>query len=164
MMEVLWAGWRTTYVTGLGGDHEGDRCLFCELPDSGPDNETYVVERGESVYSVLNLYPYTNGHILVTPYRHVAKPEELTPEEVSELWAVVVSSQQALDGAMSPHGYNLGANLGRDGGAGVLGHFHLHVVPRWQGDTSFMTAVGATRVLPQTLDDTWTQLRELVRS
>lgn len=161
-MEVLWAGWRAAYMAEFTGESQSDDCLFCELPDSGPDNETFVVERGEAVYSVLNLYPYTNGHMLLTPFRHVAGPAELDPEEVAELWALLGSSQLALDAAVSPHGYNLGANLGRDAGAGVLGHFHLHVVPRWRGDTNFMTTVGSARVLPEALADTWGRLRELV--
>ena len=159
-MEVLWAGWRAPYMAEFDAETEG--CLFCELPDSGPDDETFVVERGELAYSVLNLYPYTNGHMLVTPLRHVARPDELTADEVAELWGLVGSSQAALDAAVSPHGYNLGANLGRDGGAGVLGHFHLHLVPRWRGDTNFMTTVGSARVLPEALADTWERLSELV--
>ncbi len=160
-MEVLWAGWRSAYLSGLAAE-TGEGCLFCELPESGPDGETYVVQRGEAVYSVLNLYPYTNGHLLVTPFRHAASPEELTSEEVAELWQLVASAQRALDSALSPHGYNLGANLGRDGGAGVVGHFHMHLVPRWRGDSSFMSATANARVLPQALDDTWAQLRQLV--
>ena len=161
-MEVLWAGWRSGYMVESGGESDCEGCLFCELPDSGPDDQTYVVERKETVYSVLNLYPYTNGHMLVTPFRHVAGPEELASNEVADLWALVGSSQRALGAALSPHGYNLGANLGRDGGAGVLGHFHFHVVPRWRGDTNFITTVGSARVLPQALADTWAQLREFV--
>lgn len=161
-MEILWAGWRSAYLSGLAAEESDDSCLFCELPASGPDSETYVVERGDLVYSVLNLYPYTNGHLLLTPFRHVANPEELTSAEVAELWHLVGSTQRALDDALSPHGYNLGANLGRDGGAGVVGHFHLHVVPRWRGDSSFMSATANARVLPQALEETWARLRELV--
>jgi ATP adenylyltransferase len=137
---------------------EAEVCLFCELP-SGRDDETYIVERGETAYAVLNLYPYTSGHLLITPYRHVASPGELTADEQQEIWALLARMQAAIDSVLDPHGYNLGVNQGRAGGAGVPGHFHLHVVPRWSGDANFMTATANARILPEPLEDTWARLR-----
>lgn len=158
-MDVLWAGWRSAYMTEVQAGTETDACLFCELP-SGEDQHTFVLERGEHAFSVLNLYPYTSGHLMITPYRHVATAAEFTDEEQSDLWRLLVRSQAALEKVLEPHGYNLGVNQGRAGGAGVLGHLHLHVVPRWTGDANFMTATANARILPEALIDTWSRLRD----
>jgi len=159
MMDVLWAGWRSAYMSEVQQGVESGVCLFCELP-SGPDDETYIVERGEKAYSVLNLYPYTSGHLLIAPYRHVGNPGDLDSDEQREVWALLARMQAAIDTVVDPHGYNLGVNQGRAGGAGVPGHFHLHVVPRWSGDANFMTATANARILPEPLEDTWARLRE----
>jgi ATP adenylyltransferase len=111
-------------------------------------------------YALLNLYPYTNGHVLVTPYRHLATPAEMTAEEALEVWSLVNASLEALGGAMAPHGANVGLNLGLDAGAGMAAHLHVHVVPRFRGDTNFMASLAETRVLPQSLADTWRALRD----
>ncbi len=158
-MDVLWAGWRAAYMTEVQQGVDTGGCLFCELP-AGSDQANYIVERGEQAYSVLNLYPYTSGHLLVAPYRHVGTPGELAGDERLEVWELLARSQSAIDRALDPHGYNLGVNQGRAGGAGVLGHLHLHVVPRWSGDANFMTATANARILPEALEDTWQRLRE----
>lgn len=159
MMDVLWAGWRSAYMSEVQGGVEAEDCLFCELP-SGRDEDRYIVERGEKAYSVLNLYPYTSGHLLITPYRHVSSPGDLDAGEQDELWRLLARMQAAIEAVLDPHGYNLGVNQGRAGGAGVPGHFHLHVVPRWSGDANFMTATANARILPEPLEDTWARLRD----
>lgn len=163
MMDVLWAGWRSAYMAEVQAGTDSDACLFCELPSSA-DDEAYIVERGQSAYTVLNLYPYTSGHLMISPYRHVGAPGELTPEEQADVWRLLARAQAALEAVLDPHGYNLGVNQGRAGGAGVLGHFHLHAVPRWMGDANFMTATANARILPEALADTWERLRAALPS
>jgi len=162
-VDVLWAGWRSAYMAEVQTEPASEACLFCELP-SGDDETTYLLERGELAYSVLNLYPYTSGHLMITPYRHIGTAADFTPEEHGDLWRLLTRSQAALDSVVEPHGYNLGVNQGRAGGAGVLGHFHLHVVPRWSGDANFMTATANARILPEPLQDTWGRLRTALGS
>jgi ATP adenylyltransferase len=157
-LDHLWAGWRTEYVAEAAANtssHAGD-CVFCGILASGlPDSETFVLWRGALAFALLNAYPYTTGHLMVMPIRHVAQLEDLEPDEAAELWAGVTDAVRALKAAYGPDGLNLGANLGRAGGAGVPGHFHVHVLPRWVGDTNFMTAVASARVLPEALPATW---------
>lgn len=155
-MDELWAGWRSAYIAGSADEPDG--CLFCQLRESPADRDSLILTRNEGCYLVLNRYPYTTGHCMVVPSRHVASPGELETGEVADLWDLVSRCQQALEAAMNPDGFNLGANIGRGSGAGIPGHLHLHVVPRWLGDTNFMTATANTRVLPQALDDTWEKL------
>ena len=125
-----------------------DGCLFCVARER-PDPEGLVVARGETGFVLLNLYPYNNGHIMVTPNRHIGSLAEATPEELAELMTLTRRGELALTEAYQPHGMNIGINLGRPAGAGVPGHLHIHLVPRWTGDTNFMTAVGETRVVPE---------------
>ena len=173
-LERLWAGWRNEYISALGqeaegeaGDGDGDAaggasggCVFCAILASGePDRATLVVARGERVLAILNAYPYTCGHLMVMPVRHVAELEDLEAEEGAELWSTVTTAVRAVKEAYRPEGLNVGANLGRAAGAGVPGHFHVHVVPRWGGDSNFMTSVAEARVLPEALGATWERLR-----
>ncbi len=162
-LERLWAGWRSDYVGGTqaeAGDGDGD-CVFCRILASGePDEDTKVIVRRAGVVVVLNAFPYTSGHLLVLPERHVGELEELTAEEHTGVWEAATAAVLALKAAYRPEGINLGANLGRAAGAGVPGHFHLHLLPRWTGDTNFTTAVAEARVLPESLDVTWNKLRE----
>ncbi len=162
----LWAGWRFGYVSdateaerraGRDGARPGDGgCVFCRLAEvDEPSADTLVVWRGEEVFCALNLYPYGSGHLLVMPRRHVADLSELTSSESGALWEAVRAAVAADQAAYGPDGFNLGANLGRSAGAGIPQHLHLHVVPRWAGDTSFMTAVAGTRVLPEPLAVSW---------
>jgi ATP adenylyltransferase len=155
-MDILWAGWRAGYIRGVD---DGDPvCLFCRLPGED-DAAALILQRAAGVYSVLNRYPYTTGHLMIAPYRHVADPEELDADERAAIWAVLADAKAACTRALSPQGFNLGANLGRVAGAGVPGHLHLHLVPRWAGDTNFMTPIGGSRVIPEDLADTWEALR-----
>ena len=174
-LKRLWAGWRMPYVaaatdTDAEGSPSGQEasdhapregCVFCALWASDqPDQSTYVLWRGRQVFAVLNAYPYASGHLMVMPGRHVGELEELTDEERSELWRGVEEAVAATKAAYRPDGLNLGANLGRAAGAGFPRHLHLHVVPRWSGDTNFMTSVAEARVLPEALPDSWARLRD----
>ena len=158
MLDRLWAGWRNEYVAAAeSGDDEG--CVFCRILESGEaDRDTYVVWRGRTCVAVLNAYPYTTGHLMLLPTRHVGELEELDVDESAELWAGVLDGVRALKTAYRPGGVNMGANLGRAAGAGVPGHLHVHCVPRWSGDTNFMTSVAEARVLPESLPATWEKL------
>ena len=152
----LWTPHRLAYIQGAGkptgpGAHEG--CPFCVAPTL-TDEEALIVARGELVYAILNLYPYNSGHVLVCPNRHVADYTELSAAESAEFGDFTIRAIRALREASGPHGFNIGMNLGSVAGAGIAAHLHQHVVPRWGGDTNFMTVVGRTRVLPQLLADT----------
>jgi len=158
-MERLWAPWRLTYVKSASGPNAVS-CVFCDKQAATDDREALVLHRGATCFVMLNLYPYANGHIMVSPYRHLALPGELDAAERAELWELFDRSIAVLDATLKPHGHNAGLNLGRVAGAGVEGHLHLHVVPRWNGDTNFMPVLADTRVMPQHLDETWRILRE----
>jgi ATP adenylyltransferase len=163
-MDRLWAGWRAAYVSeaadgSMGAGAEGGSIFTRILATGRPDAETYVVHRGERVFAILNLYPYTSGHLLVMPYREVADLEELTAEEAIELWATVAAGVRAVKTAFRPDGVNVGLNLGAAAGAGVDGHLHVHVVARWTADSNFMTSVAEARVIPEDLATTWERLR-----
>lgn len=158
-LEQLWAGWRSQYVSAatdadrLGGH---DECVFCAIAQSGPPSaDNLMVWRGEHAFCVLNAYPYGSGHLLVLPLRHLASLTELSSEESIALWEAAQAAVGALERAYRPDGANLGANLGRSAGAGIPGHLHLHVLPRWSGDTNFMTSVAGVRVLPEPLGVSW---------
>lgn len=158
-MERLWTPWRLTYVTGVD---ECQGCVFCAARGadaSAPDS--LVVFRGTTCFVVLNLYPYNNGHLMVVPDRHVASLDALTGEERAELMELTRRAELALTEAYRPQGLNVGINLGKAAGAGVVDHLHVHMVPRWNGDTNFMTVVGQTRVLPEELDQTVARLRPI---
>ncbi|HSH22970.1 MAG TPA: HIT domain-containing protein [Acidimicrobiales bacterium] len=158
-LERLWAGWRGEYVDS--DPPGGDGCVFCAILDSGEeDDATYVLWRGESTVAILNAFPYTSGHVLVLPYRHVADLEELSDHETIELWATVTTAVVAIKVAYHPGGLNVGSNLGRPAGAGIPGHLHVHCLPRWNGDTNFMTSLAEARVLPEALHTTWRRLRK----
>jgi diadenosine tetraphosphate (Ap4A) HIT family hydrolase len=161
-MDRMWAGWRSAYVAAAGnGALAGEGSVFRRILESGlPDDETHVVWRGSTVFAILNAYPYTPGHLLVMPYREVAELEGLTDAESAELWSAVRAAVVAVTRAYSPQGVNVGANLGEAAGAGVPSHLHLHVLPRWNADSNFMTAVAEVRVLPEALGDSWRKLRD----
>jgi ATP adenylyltransferase len=145
-------------VTGSKPD-EG--CVFCNAPRVPDSPESLVVFRGSACYVILNLYPYNNGHLMVVPHRHTATLASLTTEELHELMLLTQRAEIALTDAYQPHGINVGINLGKPAGAGVLDHVHIHVVPRWNGDTNFMTVVGNVRVLPEDLGETAKRLRPI---
>ena len=160
-MDRMWAGWRSTYVAAAGnGALAGEGSIFRRILDSGlPDEETHVVWRGELVFAILNAFPYTSGHMLVMPYREVPEIEDLTPEEAADLWAAVRDAVVAVKAAYAPQGVNVGLNLGEAAGAGIPSHLHVHVLPRWNADSNFMTSVAEARVLPESLGDSWARLR-----
>lgn len=161
-MDTLWAGWRSGYVRSADEQNEAG-CLFCRLPGED-DAAALILERGPLAFSVLNRFPYTTGHLMVSQYRHVADLADLTAAEVGDIWRLLARARRACGEAMRPDGFNLGSNLGRVAGAGVPDHLHLHLVPRWSGDTSFVTTVGETRVIPEDLEVTWRLLREALRT
>lgn len=161
-LEQLWAGWRQEYVSAAtaaerrGGD---DGCVFCALADGGaPSPDNGVVWRGRAAYTVLNAYPYASGHLLVLPLRHVSELNDLTDDEAAALWQAARDAVRAITAAYAPDGVNMGANLGRAAGAGIPSHLHLHVVPRWSGDTNFMTSIAGVRVIPDSLAGAWEKL------
>lgn len=139
-------------------------CIFCEFPKKGDDEALLILHRGKSCFVIMNAFPYNPGHLMVVPYRHIAEYENLVDEELLEMNRLAGDCIAALKKAMSPHGFNMGVNLGRIAGAGVEGHVHLHIVPRWSGDTNFITVTGQTRVLPEALPVTWAKLREALRA
>jgi ATP adenylyltransferase len=146
----LWAPWRIEYITG---PKDGE-CVFCAGPSAGDDRATHIVERGERCFTMLNAFPYASGHVMVSPYRHVATLQELDDAELLELMRLARRATAALSDLMSPAGFNVGLNVGTVAGAGFADHLHLHVVPRWEGDTNFMPLLAGTHVVPQALDDT----------
>ena len=153
-MEALWAPWRLEYIVG---PKTGD-CFLCGAAVSGEDRAHRVLCRRGPVFLLLNRYPYNNGHLLVSPVRHVAGLEELTQDERLGLMNLTEEAIRAVRTCIQPQGFNLGVNLGQVAGAGLESHLHLHIVPRWSGDTNFMPVVGAVKVIPQALDDLWLRL------
>jgi ATP adenylyltransferase len=155
--ERLWAPWRLDYIRGPGADE----CIFCRaVADESGDERSHVIHRGQRCFVMLNAYPYTSGHLMVSPYEHVPSIEELDEHALTELMTLGQRALAALRANYGPEGFNLGINQGKVAGAGIEDHVHLHVVPRWGGDTNFMSAVAETRVLPQALDESWSELRE----
>jgi ATP adenylyltransferase len=157
LFERLWTPWRLAYVSG--GD-ESKGCIFCAALEDD-DAAPLILFRGPSCFVILNLFPYNNGHLMVVPNRHVASLGDTTADERVELMDLTRHAEAALTEAYAPHGMNMGINLGKPAGAGVPGHLHMHVVPRWSGDTNFMTVVGQTRVLPEELPATAEKLRPI---
>lgn len=163
-MERLWSPWRLAYVTGTSSPSTD--CIFCSVSfpgetDGDPKRDNLVLVRGRECYVILNLYPYNNGHLMVVPRRHMASLASATADELSELMAFTRDAEIAITEAYNPQGINVGINLGRPAGAGIADHIHIHLVPRWTGDTNFMSVVGNTRVLPEDLQETARRLRPI---
>jgi ATP adenylyltransferase len=154
-MKRMWAPWRMEYL--ISNKDEG--CIFCEKPAEKRDGENYLLYRGQHGYILLNLYPYSNGHLMVAPYQHVASLEDLAPEVLTELMLLVNLSLRVLRRALKPQGFNVGVNIGKAAGAGFVNHVHIHIVPRWAGDTNFMPLLAETRIIPELLDETYERLR-----
>jgi ATP adenylyltransferase len=159
-MEHLWSPWRYRYVTT---QRAGMSCIFCQVAAEEKDEENLVVYRGRHNFIVLNRYPYTSGHLMIVPYEHVDSLDGATAEVLQEMILLAQQSQAHLREIYKPEGLNLGMNLGESAGAGIAGHIHLHVLPRWTGDTNFMTTVSETRVLPEDLPATYRKLRQSFR-
>ena len=158
-MHRLWAPWRLSYVTKVGAAKD-DPCVFCDAV-AGPEPSRLTLHRGDRCFVILNKYPYSNGHLMVVPRRHIGKLFEAAPDELTELMALTRTAEMALSEAYTPDGLNVGMNLGRPAGAGVVGHLHIHVVPRWNGDTNFMTVTADTRVVPEEPAQTVERLRPI---
>lgn len=156
-LDHLWNGWRSSYVRNAS-DSGGS--VFSDILTSGlPDSQTHIVHRGDLVFAILNAFPYASGHLLVLPMREVAELEDLTSEEASELWSTVTDAVRALRASHAPDALNVGINLGRSAGGSIARHLHVHVVPRWEGDSNFMTAVADTRTLPEPLAESAERIR-----
>lgn len=157
-MEIKWTPWRRQYIKG--GDTEREAgCPLCNAPQANDDPARLVLYRGAHSYVLMNLYPYNPGHLMVLPYAHTADFAGLDAPTAAEIMALGQRCVAILQAEMQPHGFNLGMNLGRVGGAGIDEHLHLHVVPRWNGDTNFMPLIGGVKLIPESLDDTYAALR-----
>ena len=158
--DIMWSPWRMTYISAEHtGDHDGPSCVFCDLPRRRDDERTYILYRGARAFVIMNLYPYNNGHLMMVPYAHVDSLADLDEATLSELMTLAQRSQAVVQERMRPQGFNVGINQGRAAGAGIADHVHMHLVPRWVGDTNFMPVMGDVRVMPQHLDETYALLR-----
>jgi ATP adenylyltransferase len=153
-MKYLWAPWRIQYIKS----EKPEGCILCAKPEENKDRENFILFRGKKNYVMLNAFPYNPGHLMIAPYRHVGELEELTDRERNEHYELVCRCLRVLKKELQPDGFNMGANLGKVAGAGVEGHFHSHVVPRWNGDTNYVPVLGDVRVVPQALADTYRAL------
>jgi ATP adenylyltransferase len=156
--ERIWAPWRLEYVKDASKDDE-QGCIFCAKPAEGDDEANLIVHRSDRCFVILNLFPYTNGHLMIAPFEHLATLQELNSETVGEMMALAQQAMRTLEERYAPHGFNVGFNQGRVAGAGYEHHIHMHVVPRWGGDTNFMPVLADTRVMPQTLEQSYEALR-----
>lgn len=161
MPDQLWAPWRFSYIQ-RADEKNADGCIFVDLPAANRDDENLILYRGETAFVILNRFPYTSGHLMVAPFRHTATLSALDDRELLEINQLVRNAIEWLEEAYSPQGFNVGVNLGQAGGAGIPSHVHWHIVPRWSGDTNFMTSVGDIRVIPQSLEDSYELLRGIV--
>jgi ATP adenylyltransferase len=153
-VNILWTPWRLKFILG----EKPDKCVLCAKPQESSDRENYILHRGQLCYIMLNLYPYTNGHLMIVPYRHEADITRLEGETLQEMMRFAQAGVAAVTQAMKPTGFNMGMNLGRFAGAGIDDHLHMHLVPRWSGDANFMTVLGETRLIPEDLDSTYDRL------
>ena len=159
MDEVLWAPWRMAYILS----EKTANCIFCDHPRQQGDAQNLILWRGATAFVMMNRYPYNNGHLMIVPYAHVASLNALESVQRNELLAVTAHCEQVLQNAMQPQGFNVGINLGAAAGAGIAEHLHIHIVPRWAGDTNYMTVVSEVRVIPQHLDHTYQLLAPYFR-
>ena len=160
-MDYLWSPWRFNYVSAARSG--GPDCIFCTKPADGRDEENLIVYRGKLAYVLLNLFPYTSGHLMIAPYQHAPTLETCAPDALAELMELTQAAERNLRAIYGAPGYNIGMNIGESAGAGVAGHLHMHVLPRWPGDVNFMTSIGETRVLPEDLVTTWRKLAAAFR-
>lgn len=161
MADQLWAPWRFEYIKS-SGESNSQGCIFVDLPAQNNDRENLILVRGKHAFVILNRFPYTSGHLMVAPYRHTADMGELNDDELLEINQLVRDCLKWITAAFHPDGFNVGVNLGSAGGAGIPSHIHWHIVPRWNGDTNFITSVGNVRVIPQSLEASYDLLRNVV--
>ena len=160
MLDRMWNGWRAHYVQRDSHGKHSDESVFTEILNSNrSDEETFIVHRGETCFVIMNAFPYSSGHVLGIPYREVPDLELLTPQETGEIWATVTKAVQVLKAEYKPQGMNVGINLGHAAGGSVAQHLHIHIVPRWGGDSNFMVAVATAKILPEALDVTAQRIR-----
>jgi ATP adenylyltransferase len=159
-MDYLWTPWRYAYVTGAD---KAPSCIFCEAPKES-DQKAHIVHRGSHCYVILNTYPYTNGHVMVVPYAHLDELQRLPAEAAAEMMSLSQRVEGVLRSLYRPDGINLGMNIGKAAGAGVAGHIHMHILPRWIADANFVSVIGETRVLPEALEVTWGRIRQALQS
>ncbi|MCS6952130.1 MAG: HIT domain-containing protein [Bryobacterales bacterium] len=160
-MDRLWSPWRYAYVSTARAENA---CIFCEKAADGRDEENYILYRAPKNFVLLNLFPYTTGHLMIAPYEHVATLEEAAEETLVEMMLLTRLAERHLRTVYKPRGFNVGMNIGECAGAGVAGHLHMHVLPRWPADSNFMTTIGETRVLPEELSVTYDKLRRAFKS
>jgi ATP adenylyltransferase len=160
-MDYLWTPWRYAYVTGA---EKATGCIFCEAPKLGDDEKARIVYRGQHCYIILNTFPYTPGHVMIVPYAHLDELHKLPAPAAHELVDLSQKTETVLREQYHPDGVNLGMNIGRAAGAGIAGHIHMHVLPRWVADSNFISVVGETRVLPEALEVTWKKLKTTLSS
>jgi ATP adenylyltransferase len=160
-MDYLWTPWRYAYVSSA---EKMPGCVFCNALNAGDDEKARIAYRGQHCFVILNTYPYTPGHVMVVPYAHLDELRKLPPEAANEMMALSQRMETLLRELYRPDGVNLGMNIGKAAGAGVAGHIHMHVLPRWVADANFMSVVGETRILPETLDETWKRMAAAFRA
>jgi ATP adenylyltransferase len=159
-MDYLWTPWRYAYVSGT---HKVEGCVFCEAPKEKDDAKARIVHRGEHCYVILNTFPYTPGHVMIVPYAHLDELRKLPQEAAAEMMTLSQRMEAVLRELYHPDGINLGMNIGKAAGAGIAGHIHMHALPRWVADANFVSVVGETRVLPETLEVTWQKLHSALK-
>ena len=166
MLDRIWNGWRADYVVrGQGAQEPSTKSIFTQILESGlSDEQAYIVHRGETVFALMNAFPYTSGHLLIVPFREVAELEVLTPAEATELWATVTDGVRSIKAVYSPEALNVGINLGAAAGGSIAQHLHVHIVGRWTGDTNFMVTTANTKILPEALDVSAAKIRAAWRS
>lgn len=159
-MKQMWTPWRMAYIRR----EKRPGCIFCDMLEAADDRTHLILHRGELAFLVLNKYPYNNGHLMAVPYRHVDALEFLSGEETADMMAMAALGIRALRRSANPHGFNIGINMGKVAGAGVLDHIHTHIVPRWEGDANFMPVLADVRLIPQNLDETYEELRAAIEA
>jgi ATP adenylyltransferase len=155
-MDYLWTPWRYAYVSGT---EKTAGCVFCDAPEGNDDAKMFIVHRGQHCYVILNAYPYTPGHVMIVPYAHLDELRKLPTEGANEMMALSQQMESLLRELYQPGGINLGMNIGKAAGAGIAGHIHMHVLPRWVADANFLSVIGETRILPETLEVTWKRMK-----
>jgi ATP adenylyltransferase len=153
-MKELWAPWRMQYIL----EEKNTGCFLCKALEENEDKKNLILYRGDNVFVIMNRYPYNNGHLMLVPNRHIGELDELNSEEMLELMNVLTKMKKVLDKTLKPEGYNIGINLGKVAGAGVEDHLHIHIVPRWNGDTNFMPVIADTKVMPEYLEKTYEKI------
>lgn len=157
-MRLIFAPWRIEYIRSP--KHDG--CIFCDFPKENRDKERLILYRGERVFAIMNNYPYNPGHVMIAPYRHIGNLEDLSDEELLEIMKLAQLMIKAIKKAMKPEGFNMGFNVGRVAGAGIEDHIHMHIVPRWNGDTNFMPVLADVKVIPQAIEESYDELRRAI--